>query len=67
MANAILTEEQTAEISETIRRFMDHYHWNPQGSDYSCLYCHKELEPKAHTIVHKDDCDGVRFLKLLGG
>lgn len=55
------------EIASKIGDQMYHYHHNWDGSDYSCLFCYEEARPydNQYGIVHREDCDGDRWLNEL--
>lgn len=65
-----IKESTAARLRERIEGFMSHYHYNRDGSDYSCLFCYEELP--AHPpygnggpIPHRSDCEGEQLLKDL--
>lgn len=60
-----ISDDDADDLRSELSRFMCYYHYNPNGSDYSCLFCGGTPTPYRSDIVHRPDCDGERFLKLL--
>lgn len=59
-----------SQLHERIAGFMNHYHYNRHGSDYSCLFCYEELPARppygpGGDIPHREDCEGKQLLNDL--
>lgn len=62
----IITEEVRQNLVDHIVTRMCYYDYDDQLSDYCCEFCGRRARSnKDLTITHKDDCDGVLFLKEL--
>lgn len=53
-------------MASKLRELMWYYSYNKQGSDYVCCFCGNRGHGNGDTIDHEADCDGRKFLKLLG-
>lgn len=53
------------EINSDLFNWMNSYHYNSQGSDYSCNFCHEYGQGDNQSINHKDNCLGVKLEKIL--
>ncbi len=51
------------ELEAEVRRLMNHYVYNPNGSDYCCEFCGETERPAEMRIPHREDCNGVRYLR----
>jgi len=61
----IIDVELLEELQRETQSLMCHFHYNRDGSDWSCLYCGNEPPPRSYVIEHRDDCFGVKLTKRL--
>lgn len=62
-----LTDDEAERLENIISSKLSYYHHNPDGSDYSCVYCGEFAAPakRGGEIKHLPDCEGQVALALL--
>jgi len=61
-----LKDSTVEDLIEQLENMMHHWHPNRDGSDYRCELCSAEPETdQVYTIIHRDDCPGIRLLDEL--
>ena len=65
MDNSItISAADAKEISQSIMIMMHMWRWDTTVPSFYCKYCRSAAN---HSIQHKPDCDGEKFLKILRG
>ncbi len=60
-----LSDEDAQEMASEIIDLMCNWSPSNQHADYQCEWCKERPQTNLSDIVHKPDCHGKKFLKLL--
>ena len=61
-----MDEEFLEELREETIPLLFRYNYNPNGSDWECVYCgQRQATPGASEVAHDPDCFGVKLLEKL--
>jgi hypothetical protein len=52
-----------SQMATKVQFLLDHYEPSEREADYVCVFCGNRAERNGASVVHKDNCLGVRFLK----
>ena len=60
-----ISDEIANDMLEAIQMLMDNWSPDPQNADYRCEFCGERPPTNAGRIIHRKNCDGVRFKEAL--